>query len=180
MVSVHPLRAASAGLIITGNEVAHGLIEDRFAPILQEKLAELGSTVRFLRYVPDDVTQIHSAIQQALAQDCDLLLVTGGMSVDPDDVTRTAISAAGAVPIHYGSAVRQGAMILTAKIGTVPVLGVPACALHHRVTVFDLILPRILAGEDVGKTQLVLMGHGGLYSDCPQCHYPHCPFGKGC
>ncbi|ROQ91033.1 molybdopterin-binding protein [Desulfosoma caldarium] len=179
IVSVRPLRAASAALIITGSEVYHGLIEDRFAPILQKKLEALGSAVRFLRYVPDHVTQIQGAIEEALVQGCDLLLITGGMSVDPDDVTRAAITAAGAQSIHYGSAVLPGAMMLTARIGTVPVLGVPACALHHKVTILDVILPRVLAGEEVNKTQLALLGHGGLCRDCPQCRYPHCPFGKG-
>lgn len=180
VVSVRPLRSASAALIITGNEVYHGLIQDRFAPILQSKLEHLGSSVRFLRYLPDDAEKICAAIHDALAQGCDLLLLTGGMSVDPDDVTRVGIAAAGARAIHYGSAVLPGAMFLTAWIGSVPILGVPACALHHKATVLDLVLPRILAGEEVGKTQLALMGHGGLCRDCPECHFPHCPFGKGC
>lgn len=179
IVSVRVLRRAKAGIIITGNEVYHGLIEDRFAPILAQKLEALGSAIHILRYAPDDMGAIREAIAEALRQDCDLLLVTGGMSVDPDDVTRAGIAAAGGRSIHYGSAVLPGAMILTGFIGSVPILGVPACALHHRVTVFDLILPRILAGEEIGKTQLALMGHGGLCRDCPQCTYPHCPFGKG-
>ncbi len=179
VVSVRPLRRARAGAIITGSEVFHGLIQDRFAPILARKLEALGSSIQEVCYAPDDTSAIRDAILQALGNGCDLLLVTGGMSVDPDDVTRNAIAAAGAQAIHYGSAVLPGAMILTGRIGTVPILGVPACALHHKVTVFDLILPRILAGEEIGKTHLALMGHGGLCRDCPQCTYPHCPFGKG-
>jgi len=180
ILSVKVLQRAKAGVIITGNEVYHGLIQDRFAPILAHKLEALGSAIHVLRYAPDSADAIRDAIGEALGQGCDLLLVTGGMSVDPDDVTRAGIAAAGAQAIHYGSAVLPGAMILTARIGPVPVLGVPACALHHKVTVLDLILPRILAGEEIGKTQLALMGHGGLCRDCPQCAYPHCPFGKGC
>ena len=101
------------------------------------------------------------------------------MSVDPDDVTRHAIRLAGATEIHYGSAVLPGAMFLVAYLGEVPLLGVPACALHHPVTVLDLVLPRILAGEHIGKMELALLGHGGLCRDCPECSYPHCPFGKG-
>ena len=101
------------------------------------------------------------------------------MSVDPDDVTRHGIRLAGAREVHYGSAVLPGAMFLVAYVGEVPLLGVPACALHHKVTVLDLVLPRILAGEHIGKTELALLGHGGLCRDCAVCTYPTCSFGKG-
>jgi molybdopterin biosynthesis enzyme len=101
------------------------------------------------------------------------------MSVDPDDITRQAVLQAGADELHYGAAVLPGAMFMVAHIGGTPILGVPACGLHHRITVLDLILPRILAGEHIGKKELALLGHGGLCMDCRQCVYPHCPFGKG-
>ena len=101
------------------------------------------------------------------------------MSVDPDDVTRHGIRLAGATEMHYGAAVLPGAMFLVAYLGEVPLLGVPACALHHRITALDLVLPRILAGEHIGKTELAFLGHGGLCRDCPECSYPHCSFGKG-
>jgi molybdopterin biosynthesis enzyme len=114
-----------------------------------------------------------------LERGCDLLLLSGGMSVDPDDVTRKGIRMAGASEMHYGSAVLPGAMFLVAYIGDVPLLGVPACGLYHRTTVLDLVLPRILAGENIGKAELALLGHGGLCRDCEPCVYPHCPFGKG-
>jgi len=176
---VRPLRRARAGLIITGNEVYHGLIEDRFAPVLSAKIKALGSEVAALAFAPDDAGAITWAIHSHLEQGCDLLLLSGGMSVDPDDVTRHAIRQAGAVEMHYGTAVLPGAMFLVAYLGEVPLLGVPACALHHRITALDLVLPRILAGERIGKLELALLGHGGLCRDCPQCSYPHCPFGKG-
>ncbi len=179
VVSVRPLRKAKAGLMVTGNEVYHGLIEDRFAPILAEKVTALGSEVSGVTFAPDDAEIISEAIHSHLDQGCDLLLLSGGMSVDPDDVTRQGILAAGAVEMHYGAAVLPGAMFIVAYIGDVPLLGVPACGLHHRITVLDLVLPRILSGEKIGKKELAFIGHGGLCKDCPECSYPHCPFGKG-
>jgi hypothetical protein len=179
VVSVAPLRRARAGLVITGSEVYQGLIEDRFVPIIEAKITELGSELAAVDFVPDDPNRIAAAIRAQLNNGCDLLLVGGGMSVDPDDVTRMAIRHAGAADIAYGAAALPGAMFLAATIGEVPLLGVPACALHHRATVLDLVLPRILAGEKIGKKQLATFGHGGLCRDCPQCVHPHCPFGKG-
>jgi hypothetical protein len=179
VVSVRALRQARAGLVITGNEVYHGLIKDCFAPVLSEKIAALGSEVVKVEFAPDDPEIICRAIQNHLQQGCDLLLLSGGMSVDPDDVTRVGIRMAGATEVYYGAAALPGAMFLTAYIGDIPLLGVPACGLHHRITVLDLVLPRILAGEKIGKKELAFIGHGGLCKDCPECSYPHCPFGKG-
>ena len=180
IVSVRVLKAARAGLIITGNEVFNGLIEDRFEPILSEKIDSLGSRVSKVTFTPDDPAAIRCAIEAQLENGCDLILLSGGMSVDPDDVTRTGIRQAGADEIHYGAAALPGAMFLVAYIRGVPLLGVPGCGLHHRATVLDLVLPRILAGEHVGKAELAFLGHGGLCRDCAACAYPHCPFGKGC
>jgi hypothetical protein len=179
VLSVKPLRRAKAGLVITGNEVYHGLIQDRFAPILREKVETLGSRVTAVDFAPDDAEFIAAAIRSQLAGGCDLVFLTGGMSVDPDDVTRHGIHLAGATEVHYGSAVLPGAMFLVAYLGDVPLLGVPGCGLYHRATVLDLVLPRILAGERIGKKDLAFLGHGGLCRDCPECTFPHCPFGKG-
>jgi molybdenum cofactor synthesis domain-containing protein len=178
VVSVRPLRKGRAGLIITGNEIYQGLIEDRFAPILTRKLIDLGCEVDRISFVPDNTEIIRQAICAHIEHNCDLLLLSGGMSVDPDDVTRKGIRLAGADEIHYGAAALPGAMFLVAYIGKVPLIGVPACGLHHRTTVLDLILPRILAKEKIGKKELAFLGHGGLCSDCPECTYPHCAFGK--
>jgi molybdenum cofactor synthesis domain-containing protein len=179
VISVRPLLKGKAGLIITGNEVYHGLIQDRFAPILTRKLIDLGCEVDHISFAPDDTEIIRRAICTQIEQGCDLILISGGMSVDPDDVTRKGIRLAGADEVHYGAAALPGAMFLVAYIGKVPVLGVPACGLHHRTTVLDLVLPRILAGEKIGKKELAFLGHGGLCQDCPECTYPHCAFGKG-
>ncbi len=175
---VRALRSAKVGLVITGNEVYHGLIEDRFAPVLKGKMEALGSEVIALDFAPDDAQAIARVIRSHLDRGCDLLLLSGGMSVDPDDVTRHGIRLAGATEFHYGAAALPGAMFLVAYLGEVPLLGVPACGLYHRITVLDLVLPRILAGERIGKKQLAFLGHGGLCRDCPDCRYPTCSFGK--
>lgn len=179
VISVRPLRQGKAGLIITGNEVYHGLIQDRFAPILSQKLIDLGCDVDRVSFAPDDAEIIRRTICSYIEHGCDLVLLSGGMSVDPDDVTRKGIRLAGADEVHYGAAALPGAMFLVAYIGQVPLIGVPACGLHHRTTVLDLVLPRILAGEKIGKKELAFLGHGGLCQDCPECIYPHCAFGKG-
>ncbi len=178
VLAVKSLRKTKVGLVITGNEVYHGLIEDRFAPILTEKVKALGSEVAGVAFAPDEAERIRTAINAHLEGGCNLLLLSGGMSVDPDDVTRQGIHSAGAGEMHYGAAVLPGAMFLVAYIGDVPLLGVPACGLFHRTTVLDLVLPRILVGEKIGKTALAALGHGGLCKDCEECSYPHCPFGK--
>jgi hypothetical protein len=178
VLSVQSLHQATAGLVITGNEVYRGLIEDRFAPILSEKVKALGSRVDGIAFAPDDAEKIRGAIQSHIDRGCDLLMLSGGMSVDPDDVTRKGIRLAGATEMHYGAAVLPGAMFLVAYIEDIPLLGVPACGLYHRTTVLDLVLPRILAGERIGKAELAFLGHGGLCKDCEECVYPHCPFGK--
>jgi molybdopterin biosynthesis enzyme len=139
----------------------------------------MGSEVAAVAFAPDDAELISKAIRSHLDRGCDLLMLSGGMSVDPDDVTRQGIRAAGATEMHYGASVLPGAMFLVAYIGDMPLLGVPACGLYHRITVLDLVLPRILAGEKIGKAELAFLGHGGLCKDCDQCSYPHCPFGKG-
>jgi len=179
MLSVAPLRSARVGVVVTGNEVYQGLVEDRFVPILTKKLSALGSEVAAAAFVPDDAGRIAAALRAQLDQGCDLLLTTAGMSVDPDDVTRQGIRLAGATEMHYGAAVLPGAMLLAAYIGDIPLLGVPACGLHHSTTALDLILPRVLAGERIGKAALAFLGHGGLCRHCPTCAFPHCSFGKG-
>lgn len=179
IVSVKPLLKKDVGLIITGNEIYNGLIEDGFAPVLRKKVEELGSTVSALDIAPDEPRFIARVIRSQMEKGCNLILLTGGMSVDPDDVTREGINMAGVKEVHYGSAVLPGAMFLAAYLENAVLLGVPACALYHKATVLDLVLPRILAGEHIGKKELAAMGHGGLCRNCMECSFPHCSFGKG-
>jgi hypothetical protein len=167
------------GVVITGNEVYYGRIEDKFAPILKKKLLEFDCRVLSTKFVPDDRSRISGAIEDFLEAGAGLIIVAGGMSVDPDDVSRLGIAAAGARDTVYGTPVLPGAMFLYGRIGEVPVLGVPACVLFYRATVLDLILPRVLAGEVVTRKDLAVMAHGGLCLNCEACRYPVCPFGKG-
>ncbi|MDO5673369.1 MAG: molybdopterin-binding protein [bacterium] len=178
VLRVMPLRKAAAGLVITGNEVYSGRVADRFEEVLRAKLAGLGSSVVQVRFAPDDPAQIAAEIRSCLDAGADLIVISGGMSVDPDDVTRLGIGMAGAEALVYGTPVLPGAMLAVGRIDTVPVIGLPACGMFHGITVFDLILPRILAGEQIGREELAQLGHGGFCRNCPNCRYPVCSFGK--
>lgn len=178
IVEVKKLRQARAGLVITGNEVFSGKIEDKFEKVLREKLAEIGSEVISVIFAPDDINLIGEAITRSINKGADLIITSGGMSVDPDDVTRMGIEKAGATDCFYGTPVLPGAMFLSGRIGDIPVLGLPACGMFHNITVFDLILPRILTGETIGRDEFARMGHGGLCRNCKRCQYPVCNFGK--
>lgn len=178
IVRVLPLRHARAGLVITGSEVFHGRIEDKFEQVLREKLTLLGSEVAIVRFSPDDPDLIAAAILECCADGADMIVTSGGMSVDPDDVTRQGIDLAGASSVVYGTPVLPGAMFLVGTIGDIPVLGVPACGMFHRITVLDLVLPRLLVGETISRADLAALGHGGLCRNCKHCQYPICHFGK--
>lgn len=178
VVKVLPIRKAKAGLIITGNEVFHGRIKDAFEPVLREKLGELDSEVVQVSFAPDDPQVIADEIQNCLKAGANLIITSGGMSVDPDDVTRQGIKLAGATNTTYGTPVLPGAMFLVGDIGGTPILGLPACGMFHKITVFDLVLPRILAGDSLGREELARMGHGGLCQNCKNCTFPICGFGK--
>lgn len=166
------------GIIVTGNEVYAGLIQDKFASILKKKLSHYECPITKVIYCPDDVRHITRAIDELINTGSSMILVSGGMSVDPDDVSRIAIENAGASDIIYGTSVLPGAMFLYARIGSVPIMGLPACVLYFKATVFDLILPRVLAREKITRVDLAQMAHGGLCLNCPQCRFPICPFGK--
>ena len=176
---VRPLKKAKVGIIITGHEVFTRLIKDQFEPILQKKINRLGSETIGVALAPDDEDVIAKEIKELIEDGADIVLTTGGMSVDPDDVTRRGIQKAGGTECIYGASVIPGAMFMIAYVGSVPVLGIPACGIYHEVTIFDLLFPRILAGERIERREIAAMGHGGLCLNCPDCRYPVCPFGKG-
>ena len=176
--SIKKLSQLETGLIITGNEVFYGRIKDKFAPIIKKKLAFFGCQLKETLYSPDDRSGIAQGIRDLRKKRLGLILIAGGMSVDPDDVSRLAIADAGARDIVYGTPVFPGAMFLYGRFGEVPVLGLPACILYYRATVFDLILPRVLAGERITRRDFAAMAHGGLCINCEECRYPICPFGK--
>lgn len=178
IIEVQEIRKPKVGVVITGNEVYSGKIKDAFAPVITKKIAEIGGELVGVYYAPDDKAFIVDRLRELLKAGADLLITTGGMSVDPDDVTRFAIRELGAGGITYGSAVLPGAMFLIAYLGAVPIIGIPACGMYAQTTIFDLILPRLLAGERIGRKEVAALGHGGLCLKCDVCRYPVCPFGK--
>jgi hypothetical protein len=182
VIAVRELVRPSIGVVVTGSEVSRGLVQDRFGPLLERKAAALGGGIAGVRIAADDEGEIAARLKELLAAGANLLVATGGMSVDPDDRTRFAAELLGARDIVYGAAVLPGSMCLVAYVpvpgGEIPLVGLPACALAHEATVFDLILPRLLAGERIGRRELAALGHGGLCLRCEACHFPVCPFGK--
>jgi formylmethanofuran dehydrogenase subunit E len=178
LFSVLPLRKAKVGVLVTGTEVFQGLVEDKFVPIVGSKVQALGSEVLASRIVPDSKEAIVIAVRELLDLGADLLITTAGLSVDPDDVTRQALLEAGAEDLLYGAPILPGTMTLFGRIGSVQVLGIPACALFFKTTSLDLFLPRLLAGRSVSRSELARMGAGSLCMQCRTCSFPKCPFGK--
>ncbi|MDA8134773.1 MAG: molybdopterin-binding protein [Desulfobacteraceae bacterium] len=176
--SVKIFQSLKIRLIITGNEVYKGLIQDRFKAIVEQKTTELGAVLEEAVILPDDRDMISRQIRNYLEKDTDLIITTGGMSVDPDDVTKAGIEDSGFEQIHYSAAVLPGAMFLLGYHKNTAVMGLPACGLYHRTTIFDLILPRIMAGEKPGPRDLARLSHGGLCLNCKPCRFPACSFGK--
>lgn len=178
LLKIIPLKKYKVGIVVTGSEVYHGRIEDKFSPVLKSKIENWGSESLEPLFSNDDVSMIQEKIKDQLKNGAEIILVTGGMSVDPDDVTPTAIKELGAELITYGSPVLPGAMFLLAYLDEIPVMGLPGCVMFSKTTVFDLVAPRILAGERVSRKDIAKFGVGGLCLECPSCTYPHCPFGK--
>jgi hypothetical protein len=167
-----------ACLIVTGNEVYEGLIKDRFEAIVRRKLDGYGVSLEETVILPDDADLIADHVRRFMALGTDLIVATSGMSVDPDDVTCLGIRKAGVDRIYYGAAALPGAMCLLAYKEDLPIIGLPACGLYHSTTVFDILLPRLLAGEAPDQRDLARLSVGGLCWDCKVCRYPACAFGK--
>jgi molybdenum cofactor synthesis domain-containing protein len=173
-----PFTEKKAVVLVSGNEVYSGRIQDAFGPRIEKKLAEYGSSILYKKILPDDPKLQTEEILKAKEAGADLILCTGGMSVDPDDQTPNAIAASGADIITYGAPVLPGAMLMMADLDGTPVLGLPGCVMYGKRTVFDLVLPRILAGQKVTKEELASLGEGGLCLQCDVCTWPACSFGK--
>jgi molybdenum cofactor synthesis domain-containing protein len=178
VIQVKALRSLPVGIITTGSEVFHGRIEDTFGPVLHGKFAELGCPVLGQVFVSDNSALTARAIRKFIAEGAELVVVTGGMSVDPDDQTPTAILETGARVATYGAPVFPGAMFMLAYLNSVPIIGLPGCVMYYRTSIFDLIVPRILAGETLTRDDFIELGHGGFCSGCALCKYPLCGFGK--
>ncbi len=182
LFTVTPLRKGRMGILVTGTEVFNGLIEDKFIPIMRDKARQYGCEVICTSIVPDDKEKIVENVRRMQSAGIDLLVTTGGMSVDPGDVTRPALQEAGLTDMLYGMPVLPGAMAMVGSIKTperdIQVMGVPACALFFKNTVFDLLIPRLLAGRRITRRELARMGEGGYCLSCSVCTYPKCSFGK--
>lgn len=178
IVNLRPINPRKAGIVVTGSEVFAGLIEDRFGPVLADKVEKNGGSLVSILYAPDDSSVISEKINESIAQGAEIVLVSGGMSVDPDDVTPTAIQNASDRVVTYGAPVLPGAMFMLGYKGDVPIMGIPGCGMYRKITVLDLIFPRLLAGILIERRHIVALGHGGLCLGCAMCTYPVCPFGK--
>ncbi len=178
ILSIRPIPAKKVGLVVTGNEVFYGRIKDRFEEVIQKKVSDLGSSLSQTIFVPDDIKRVSDAIKE-LSFENDLVFVTGGMSVDPDDITPLAVRQTGAEIIVYGSPVLPGAMFLFAYLNDTPILGIPACGMFSKITILDVILPKALMGDKITSRFIASLGHGGLCRTCSDgCHYPNCSFCK--
>ena len=179
IISVEEIKPKKAVLITTGNEVYKGRIKDAFLPVMKEKLEYYGSEIVKQIILPDNKEMITENILKAIEEDkVDMIICTGGMSVDPDDVTPSAIKDCNGEIVTYGAPVLPGAMFLLAYYKNIPILGVPSCAMYSKRTIYDLVLPRILADEKLSFEDIARFGNGGMCLNCEICSFPHCSFGK--
>ncbi len=179
LLTLYPYKIKTAGVITTGNEILTGKIKDAFTPTVINKLNTYGIEVKEHIIVDDELENIKNAIEEMRKRGVEMICTTGGMSVDPDDNTPSAIKASGARIVSYGAPVLPGAMFLLGYYEDgVPIMGLPGCVMYAGATIFDIILPRVCAGLNCDKQFLASLGEGGLCLGCDVCHYPICPFGK--
>ena len=176
---IMPYLKKKVGIVTTGNEVFYGRIHDTFTPVIVEKISEYGAEVIGHEISNDDYNNIAACIKKLLAEGADMIICTGGMSVDPDDKTPAAIREVADEIITYGAPVLPGAMFLLGYYGNdIPIIGLPGCVMYAKRTIFDLVLPRIMAGEVLKAEDFHVLGEGGLCLSCPVCTFPNCGFGK--
>ena len=179
LLALLPFVKKTACIVTTGSEVKKGLIKDTFTPVVADKLSAYGIKTIDTVQSGDGVENVRDAILAMREKRPDMILCTGGMSVDPDDNTPGGVRASGARIVSYGAPVLPGAMFLLGYFDDgMPVMGLPGCVMYAGATIFDLILPRIAAGVEVTRADITAFGEGGLCLGCGQCHYPICPFGK--
>lgn len=178
VLQIWPYIKSRIGLVVTGSEVYDGLVVDESDRWIVSRFRDYGCELVRKIVTSDDAGQIARAVQILAGEGCELIVTTGGLSIDPDDVTRKGVRDAGAEIISYGSPILPGAMLLNARLGDVPILGLPAAVFYYPRTVYDLMLPRVLAGRHPSAADIAAMGHGGLCMNCEVCHFPECPFGR--
>jgi hypothetical protein len=178
IIEIKPFAVQRVGIVITGTEIYEGVIADKFAPIIEEKVSNYKAIVEDVIFVPDELEKINNAIGIFKSKGCNLIICSGGMSVDADDLTPVAIEESSSEVITYGSPVIPGAMFMLAYGDDITLVGIPACGMFCKITVFDILLPRIMANDKISKREISELSHGGLCLKCNICHYPICPFGK--
>ena len=179
LMNVFPFKKKRIGVVTTGNEVSRGRIQDTFTPVIEAKFAEFGSEVSMHAVLDDDHEKITAKIREMLGAGMDVVVCTGGMSVDPDDRTPLAIRNSGARVVSYGAPLLPGSMFLLAYMDDGrPVMGLPGCVMYSKRTIFDLVLPSIMADVALTAERLAKYGEGGLCLGCDECRFPVCPFGK--
>jgi hypothetical protein len=174
-----PFSRNKVGVVVTGEEVFSGRVKDYSLDILSPKIQSLGGTIISHQICPDKKGAISRAIRRMEKDGCDVIVTTGGLSVDADDVTLDGIISSGAQLVSYGSPILPGAMFALAYMGNIPVLGIPAALFYYKTTVLDIFLPRAMSEDTITREEIVSLGHGGLCLNCSKCRYPICPFGKG-
>ena len=178
LLDLRPYKDRKLGVIITGSEVYAGRIKDKFEPVVRAKMQRYPCRILGVSICDDDLAMITGEARKYLAMGADFLIFTGGMSVDPDDLTPTAIRQLGADIITHGVPSQPGNMTLVAYLGDTAILGVPGAAISLPTTIFDVLLPQIFAGDKLTKEDLIRLGDGGLCQMCKSCHYPNCTFGR--
>ena len=182
LLELHPYKPMKVGVVTTGSEVYNGLIEDTFTPVIEAKLEKFGLKMDEHRLSDDGIECTLEKIRELIGLGMDMIICTGGMSVDPDDKTPAAIKATGTKIITYGAPVLPGAMFLLSYYESdgrkIPILGLPGCVMYAATTIFDIVLPRLAAGIEVTRKDIRHLGAGGLCQNCQVCHYPNCGFGK--
>ncbi len=178
LLDLRPYQPRKVGVLITGSEVYSGRIQDKFEPVVRRKLAHYPGEILGVTICDDDLAMITENAQRYLDQGADFLIFTGGMSVDPDDLTPAAIRRLGADIITHGVPSQPGNMTLVAYLNGVCILGVPGAAISLPTTMFDVLLPQIYTGDPLTREDLIRLGDGGLCQMCPVCHFPNCTFGR--
>ena len=178
LYDLRPFKPLKVGIIITGSEIYHGRIKDKFERVARAKLAHYPAEILGVHVCDDELDMIVGAGRALLAEGAELLIFTGGMSVDPDDLTPSAIREMGAEIVSYGVPSQPGNMTLVAYLDQAALLGVPGAAISRPTTMFDVLLPQIFYGDPLTKDDLIRLGEGGLCQMCDNCHFPNCTFGR--
>lgn len=178
LLDLKPYQNKKLGVIITGSEVYTGRIKDKFEPVVRAKMKQYPCKIIGITICDDDLDMIVDAARNHLEKGADFLIFTGGMSVDPDDLTPTAVRQLGADIVTHGVPAQPGNMTLVAYLGDVPILGVPGAAIKLPTTIFDVLLPQVFSGETITKEELTNLADSGLCQMCKACHWPNCTFGR--